>query len=204
MKTGVLLALLLVIAVAAVYFVFSKPAYVMSEAEAKKFFLEDLAQKYPDAEVRDVMEILNITQSDGTQYYQLKARVTKGLATPCPERTHVYYDYPPKNFVAQQPEPITKGCQVCLNEPKCILAFPEEAIIASHTYNGTETIQNFIKYNSGATATATPLESFEGYANGVWIVQWKPAAELPTSYTVVLSKTDNSVLNITKGELTIS
>ena len=141
MKTIALLALLVALALLAAYVVFTKPSSTSPE-DAKKFFLEDLGSKYPNADVREIMEILPSTASDGSQYFQLKARVTDGLYTPCPERMHVFYDYPPKNFVAQQPEYITKNCKVCINEPVCILVFPEEAIIASHTYNGTERLRS--------------------------------------------------------------
>jgi len=196
MKTVALIILLAIIAFAAVYFVFSKPAYVLSEESAKSFFLEDLKEKYPGADVREVVEIIPATASDGSPYYQLKARVTTGIATPCPERMHVFYDYPPKNFVAQPPEYITRGCKVCLDSPTCILAFPEEAIIASHTYNGTSEVAAFVKGNSDARANALFLDTYDG-AIGAWKVTWSSATN-PISYEVVLSKTQNSVLSVRK------
>ena len=196
MKTVVLIILLAIVAFAALYFVFSKPAYPLSEEGAKSFFLEDLKEKYPGADVREIMEIFPATASDGSPYYQLKARVTTGVATPCPERMHVFYDYPPKNFVAQQPEYITRGCKVCLDSPTCILAFPEEAIIASHTYNGTEDVAAFVKGNSDARAVALFLDTYEG-ATGAWRVTWSSDTN-PVSYDVVLSKTQNSILSVKK------
>lgn len=197
MKKEVLLILLAVLAIAAAFIVFSKPNYPMTEEGAKKFFLEDLQNKYPNADVREIMEIIPSTRTDGSSYYQLKARVTTGMATPCPERMHVYYDYPPKSFVAQPPEYITRGCQVCINEPKCILAFPEEAIIASHTYNGTEKIDKFIHDNADAIATATPYESLGNYSS-VWQVHWESAVS-PYYFNVVLSKSENKVLEVSEG-----
>jgi len=195
MKTMVLIVLLAVVASAALYFVFlAKPAASISEEGAKSFFLEDLREKYPGADVREIMEILPATASDGSLYYQLKARVTNGIATPCPERMHVFYDYPPKNFVAQQPEYITRGCKVCLGSPTCMLAFPEEAIIASHTYNGTGDVTAFVKGNSDARAEALFLDTFEG-TTGAWKITWSSATN-PVSYEVVLSKTQNSVLSV--------
>jgi len=196
MKTVVLIFVLAIVASAALYFVFSKPVYLLSEEGAKSFFLEDLKEKYPSADVREIVEILPATASDGSPYYQLKARVTNGVATPCPERMHVFYDYPPKNFVAQQPEYITRGCKVCLDSPNCMLAFPEEAIIASHTYNGTDEVAAFVKENSDAMAEAVFLDTFEGTI-GAWKVTWSSATN-PVSYEVVLSKTQNSVLSIKK------
>ena len=196
MKTVVLIILLAIVASAALYFVFLVPPPQLSEEGAKSFFLEDLKEKYPGADVREIVEILPATASDGSPYYQLKARVTNGIATPCPERMHVFYDYPPKNFVAQQPEYITRGCKVCLDSPTCILAFPEEAIIASHTYAGTEEVAAFVKGNSDAKAVALFLDAFEGTA-GVWTVTWSSATN-PVSYEVVLSKNQNSVLSVKK------
>lgn len=197
MKTGVLVALLVIVAVLAGYFVFAKPAYSMTEEDAKKFFLEDLREKYPSADVREIMEITPLTGSDGSSYYQLKARVTNGMSTPCPERMHVYYDYPPKNFVAQPPEYITRGCEICINEPVCIIAFPEEAIIASHTYGGTGDVEAYIRNNAGATATAQPMEQYGNYQN-VWVVRWR-APGAASGFDTVLSKSENKVLQIIPG-----
>ncbi|MCX6770638.1 MAG: hypothetical protein NTX79_01140 [Candidatus Micrarchaeota archaeon] len=194
MKTAALIILLAVVAVAAVYFAFLMPPPVLSEEGAKSFFLEDLKEKYPAADVREIMEILPATASDGSPYYQLKARVTNGMNTPCPERMHVFYDYPPKNFVAQQPEYITRGCKVCIDSPHCILAFPEEAIIASHTYNGTDEVAAFVKGNSDARAEALFLDAYDGTV-GAWKVTWSSATN-PVSYEVVLSKAQNSVLSV--------
>lgn len=198
MRTTVLLILLIAVALAISLFVFSKSSYPLTQEDAKKFFLEDLKEKYPGADVREVMEILPLVAQDGTPYYQLKARVTNGLSTPCPERIHVYYDYPPKNFVAQPPEYITKGCKVCINEPNCIIAFPEEAIIASHTYNGTASVENFVKQYSDAKAVASQVDSY-GDFSGVWVVKWT-SASTPDAYSVVLSKGQNRVLDTFEGD----
>jgi len=195
MKTTVLLILLVAVALAISVFVFSKPSYPMSEDDAKKFFLEDLNDKYPKADVREIMEILPQTASDGTPYYQLKARVTSGMRSPCPERVHVYYDYPPKNFVAQPPEYITKGCKVCINLPTCIIAFPEEAIIASHTYPGAEEVASFIRDNADAVASQPSfLDNHKNYS-GVWLVKWSSASS-GKSYFAIVSKSENKVLEV--------
>jgi len=194
MKSTVLIILLVAVALSVAFFIFSKPSPTPSQEDAKKFFLEDLKEKYPAAEVREVMEITAMNASDGTLYYQLQARVTKGLSTPCPERLHVHYDYPPKNFVAQPPEYITKGCKVCLNEPICILAFPEEAIIASHTYPGAEAVSAFLKDNSDAKSEATFVDSYENQT-AVWLVKWSSASS-GKSYIVAVSKSQNKVLAV--------
>ena len=197
MKTGVLILLLVVATLVIGYVIFSKSAYPLTPEDAQKFFLEDLKEKYPNADVREVTEIFNVTAQDGSTYYQLKARVTTGMESPCPERLHVYYDYPPKNFVAQPPEYITSGCQICLNEPVCVIAFPEEAIIASHTYNGTQEVSNFILRNADATASAEFADNFAPYG-AVWKVVWQsPSAN--DFYTVLVSKTGNKMLQISHG-----
>lgn len=194
MKTTVLLVLLVALALAVSWFVFSKPAYPLTQEDAQKYFLEDLKEKYPSADVREVMEISPLTSSDGAPYFQLKARVTTGISTPCPERVHVYYDYPPKNFVAQPPEYITKGCKVCLNVDVCTLAFPEEAIIASHTYPGAEEVAAFVRDNADASASA----SFAPQA-GTWNVKWT-SATTGVSYDVALSKAQNRILSVEKSQ----
>jgi len=190
MKTTVLLILLVAVALAVAWFIFSKPAYPLTQEDAQKYFLEDLQDKYPNAEVREVIEILPLTAQDGSPYFQLKARVTSGINSPCPERVHVYYDYPPKNFVAQPPEYITKGCKVCLNVDVCSIAFPEEAVIASHTYEGGEQVSQFVKDNSDATAVA----SFDSSA-GIWTVKWSSASS-GAGYAVTLSKSENKILSV--------
>lgn len=195
MKTAVLLILLVAVALAISLFVFSKPSYPMTQDDAKKFFLEDLKEKYPGADVREIMEILPQTASDGTPYYQLKARVTFGMLSPCPERMHVYYDYPPKNFVAQPPEYITKGCKVCINLQNCIMLFPEEAIIASHTYPGAEEVAAFIRENSDAKSSQPSfLDNYKNYS-GVWLVKWSSASS-GKSYFAIVSKSENKVLEV--------
>lgn len=195
MKTTVLLILLVAVALAVAWFIFSKPAYPLTQEDAQKYFIEDLKEKYPNAEVREVIEILPLTAQDGSPYFQLKARVTSGINSPCPERVHVYYDYPPKNFVNQPPEYITKGCKVCLNVDVCSIAFPEEAVIASHTYPGAEQVAQFVKDNSDATAQA----SFDA-ASGNWTVKWI-SASTGAGYSVVLSKVENKVLSVSQDQL---
>jgi len=194
MKTAILIILLIAVAFGSAYYIFSKPAYPMTEGDAKKFFLEDLKEKYPGADVREIIEILPQKATDGSDYFQLKARVTTGLNGPCPERMHIYYDYPPKNFVAQPPEYITRGCRVCIDVPVCILAFPEDAIIASHTYAGTEDVANFIKQNADVTVDAQFMDEYKSY-KGIWYVTWT-SVSATKAYVVVLSRSDNKVLEI--------
>lgn len=131
--------------------------------DAGKFVLEDLRTTYPgcDIELITVNEKMN---KDGERYYEVKAKVTLKQGSPCPERFHIYYNYPEQNFIPQSPEYITKDCIVCKEGP-CVLAFPEEAIIASHTLNNTEEVRNFILLYDDATAVAEELPT-------KWLVRW--------------------------------
>jgi hypothetical protein len=194
MKTWVLAVLLIAVALAIAYFVFSKTAYPLTQQDAERFFLEDLQQKYPNADVREVINITQATGADGSPSFQLEARVTSGLSTPCPERIHVWYDYPPKNYVSQPPEYITRGCQICINEQVCIIAFPEEAVIASHTYPGTEEVASFVSANADAKADPVFMDSYGNYSN-VWVVKWSAPSSNYT-FSVVLSKDLNKVLEV--------
>ena len=193
-----LIVILLAAALAVAFYIFSKPTYPLTQDNAKAYFLEDLKEKYPTADVREVTEIINVTNSDGSQYYQLKATVTIGLLTPCPERIEVLYDYPPKNFVAQPPEYITHGCKICLNAPTCTIAFPEEAIIASHTYPGSEQVAAFIQDNSDAIPEARFVDTYgnaNGNYTGVWLVEWI-SQSTGKGYLVALSRGDNKVIEV--------
>jgi hypothetical protein len=153
------------------------------EADASKFVKEDLNSKYPGSDI-EIMGISGKSNLQGGKYLELKARVTEGALTPCPERSHLFYNYPEQNFVPQPAEAITRNCKVC-TEGICTLAFPEEAIIASHTLKGTEIIQNYLKLHPDAWPTAVE-------AQDSWEVLWQsPSAD--NSYTVAL-KNDGTVL----------
>jgi len=132
-------------------------------SDAKKFVTEELKVKYPLAEIG----IISVEEknNNGTKYYEIKTRVTKNAATPCPERMHIYFNYPMQNFVSQPPEYVTKNCKVCLEKQNCPILFAEEAIIASHTMPGTEAINEFIMDSVGAYPTVTENENS-------WVIQW--------------------------------
>jgi len=159
--------------------------------DAKKLFLEDLERKYPNADVREVFEITPQAGKNGT-YYTLKARVSSNLIYPCPERLHIYYTYPPQNFVTQPADIITRDCRLCINEPTCILAFEEEAIVASHTYPGTDGISSYIDTYKDAIPTASFASEYDTYQN-VWIVKWD-SKSAPYSMKIILSKTEKKPL----------
>jgi len=190
-KPGIWILLLIVLA-GLLYWVVSKPQYPLTQEDAKKFFLEDLKTKYPDADIREVIEIIEMKTKEGENYYQLKARVTYGFYTPCPERLDIQYEYPPKNFVAQPPAYITKGCEICKNQENCIIAFPEEAIIASHKFDGGEKVREFIKENQDAKPMARFESEYKNYTD-IWLVKWSSQNK---SILAIVSKTGKKVINV--------
>ncbi len=181
----------LVILIALLLFFFPKPGtYDLSDA--KGFVIEDLRSKYYDQDPDADIEIL--TSSETPENYLLRAKVTLWPNSPCPERIHETYDLSAdniNNFVTKPEEYITTGCRVCVNEPRCILAFKEEAIIASHTIDGTGDIRNFLTRYSDATPTAQLLE-FESVPEA-WVVEWF-SEEAGKSYFIALSKNESKIL----------
>ncbi len=155
-------------------------------ADASKFVLEDLRSKYPNAEM-EIMSINEKTNNAGEKYFEIKVRVTEDAFTPCPKRMHIYYNYPVQNFVPQPTEYITKNCTVC-TEGTCTIAFPEEAIIASHTLAGTEEVRQFIK-----DRTVYPTVSEE---NNLWRVIWDSPSSI--YYYVVTVEKDGGVSLVEK------
>jgi len=140
------------------------------EADASKFVIEDLGSTYPGADT-SIMTIIPKTNAYGARYFEVKARVTENPLSPCPERSHIFYNYPAQNFIPQPAEVITSGCAVC-TEGICTIAFPEEAVIASHTFEGTSAVQAYVLSNGDAEpAVAEKLETES------WLVKWNaPAA----------------------------
>lgn len=133
-------------------------------SDASKFVLEDLRATYPGADI-SIMSITPKYNQQEKSYLEVKARVTQKPLSPCPERLHIYYNYPVQNFVPQPPEVITgTNCQVCM-EGACTIAFPEEAVIASHTLWGTKEVQDYLHAN----IDATPLVTQKGDS---WLVRW--------------------------------
>ncbi len=130
------------------------------EGDASKFVLEDLRSKYPTADI-SILQITPMTNDNGQRYFQVEAKVTQDPDTPCPERSHIYYNYPAQNFVPQPPDVITHNCVVCA-EGICTIAFPEEAIIASHTFQGTGAVQSYLtQYPNAIPAVAEKADSWE-------------------------------------------
>ncbi len=168
---------------------FSKALHTTSETDAKKFFLENLAQNYPAADVREIMDVVSL---DDGKTLRLKARVSSGLSTPCPERLHIYYNFPAKNFIYEI-ENITAGCVVCRDTPTCVILWPEEAIIASHKYPGSNAAAGYLASYSDAVPNAAMLPQYGGMQN-VWEVKWdSPSAS--DSVIVHISQPQNSIVD---------
>jgi hypothetical protein len=155
--------------------------------DAKAFIIEDLNHTYPGADI-EILEVNEKFNEKNERYYQVKAKVTLRQNSPCPERIHIYYNYPEQNFVPQTPEYITKNCVVCKETP-CKLVFPEEAIIASHTSKGTEDVHEFVTKYKDAKAFASENAT-------TWVVLWVSNSS-DYNIEVTLSK-DAKVLSKTK------
>lgn len=180
-----LIALILVVVSAVKIAEFFKTNIV--EGDATRFVVEDLHSKYPGADI-EVISVQRMTNEEGSQYFEIKAKVTKNQNTPCPERMHIFYNYPVQNFVPRQPEIITANCEVC-TDPNCILVFPEEAIIASHSFNGTEAVDAYLKAHPDTKAAVS--ESRDG-----WSVTWD--SEGADYYYVVEILKNNKVGSVKK------
>jgi hypothetical protein len=146
------------------------------EADASKFVMEDLGNKYPGADL-SIMTIIQKTNPSGAHYFEVKARVTENPDSPCPERSHIFYNYPAQNFIPQPAEVITSGCRVC-SEGICTIAFSEEAIIASHTFPGTGAVTTYIGSNDQVSPSVAEKVDAES-----WLVKWD-APSAPSYYLV--------------------
>ena len=160
----------------------------IDEGDAKNFVTEDLRTRFPEA---DKVEIINQearVNPTGELYFAMKASVSSGLSTPCPTRTYYYYNYPEQNFALTPPEAVVKNCKVC-ESGGCILAFEEEAIIASHTLSGTKAVDNAIKADSGLVPKIEIIQ-------GGWIITWaNPGA--PGGYAVTVGR-DGRIAGVEK------
>ena len=160
----------------------------VEQADARNFIKEDLLSKYPGSDV-EIIEAKEKQNDKGEKYFEIKSKVTQDPNSACPQRKHIYYNYPEQNFVPQPEEKITQNCNVCLVKP-CILAFPEEAIIASHTFKGTEEVAKYLL----VYPTAAPTVSEEGDS---WVVVWNSplAGEV---YEIKLTKS-GTVISVKGG-----
>ncbi|MCX6777324.1 MAG: hypothetical protein NT157_00380 [Candidatus Micrarchaeota archaeon] len=169
MDTKAVILVLFVVALVLAVYVATNRGTPEKEENAVAFVLEDLQNKYPDADIRDV---LDSKLADGV--WQIKARVVYDAYSPCPRRKHISYRYPAFNFVTPPPEDITNNCIVCSGMPTCRIAFREEALIASHTMSGSEKVTVFLTSHPDARGDATfyPFLDREWGFENVWDVVW--------------------------------
>ncbi len=133
--------------------------------DATDYVLEDLVGKHPNADAVEIMDWETKENEEGEEYLRIRAAVTEGLYSPCPVRIHYFYHYPVQKFVTDPNEYITTSeCTVCEGEG-CVIAFQEEAIIASHTNTGAENVHKYVEGYDDAVPTV-----YKG--NEGWRVDW--------------------------------
>ncbi len=149
----------------------------VDEGSARQFVLEDLKSRFPYADV-EIIESKSAVNNEGKEYFSIKAKVTTEAQSACPLRSHYYYSYPEQNFVPAPADHITTPeCKVCKETP-CIIAFPEEATIASHTLSGTEQVKEFVNSHPYSNHSVTNNGS-------VFIVSWFDTEQ---GYNVTISR----------------
>ena len=147
-----------------------RPKARLDNMSVRQIILDDLSTKYPNASI-GILELSEMQNKDNGTYYRIKAKVVLDPNGPCPERMHVYYNYPKQNFVPQPPEHITTGCTVCKSADNvCVLLYPEEAVIASHTMPGTSVVSGFIKRHRNAITHV--VKSIKHNDTEIWSVTW--------------------------------
>jgi len=197
MKREYVIGILIIILVAVIYLSTSTKKIINKE-EAEKFVSDDLRVNYPTADIREI-----ISSEKSGDFWNVKARVTFDASSPCPRRIHVYYnDYPRFGF-SQREENITKGCTVCAGEMSCNIIYDEEAIIASHTFGGTEEVHTYAtSYNAKASAKFYSNYKDTGGANhaDVWVVEWNADSQ-PYGFTVIMGKsqTERNAIKVRKN-----
>ncbi len=187
MKKEVVAIILFILVIGLIYTKPWEKAGVSAE-DAANYVKEDMRTKFPSAEL---IEVLATKEEFGS--YKIQGRVSFDMGSPCPQRLHLYYDYPSSNFVTWT-ENITRNCKVCEGLPQCVIAFEEEAVAASHTYTGGEKAQKYINDYSDALAVNELLGEFE-WSKDVWLVTWDaPSASMKV--LVYLSKPENRILKV--------
>ncbi|MEW6528695.1 MAG: hypothetical protein AB1391_02285 [Candidatus Micrarchaeota archaeon] len=192
MKKEVILTILLVILVIILILGMKFTITNLEEGDAKTFVLEDLKVKFPNADKIEIISSENKTNENGIRYYTIMASVSENLHSRCPTKTYYYYNYPTQNFVPAPPEYVVKNCEVCKSTP-CLIAFVEEAIIASYTIKGTEDVY---KYVIATNAVPETIQTQEG-----WRVLWISSTNNSNySYEVFVNK-NGYISQIKKNDL---
>ena len=195
MDRRVIVASLIAIALVLIFFLTVPASGVKTEEDARTFMVEYLKQEYPNA---DIVEVQSIDRKEGN--YELKNRVSIGISTKCPQRLHFITKYPETGitseaFVLPPPEEIVgKNCKVCQGKDNCQILFEEEAIVASHTMQGTQRIQEFLEAYPSAMATANLREEYAGLEN-VWLVKWN-SNDASVPVTAIISRDTGEVKGI--------
>ena len=135
----------------------------------RQAILDDARMKFPDADRVDIVNITETTEGS-SRYLNVKVRVTENYSSTCPKRFHLQYFYPEQKFEPSKPELVTKDCSLC-SDGNCIIAFEEEAIIASVNAPGTEQVSDFAKYKPN------PVPSVYSLENNGWQVVWRSGSE---------------------------
>ena len=161
---------------------------VPAESDATRFVLDDLSSKYRNADI-SIMSINPKTNEKGGKYFEVKTKVTMHPQSPCPERSHIYYNYPAQNFVPQPSDVVTSNCAVC-QERSCIIAFSEEAVIGSHTLSGTEMVQAYVDLYSSSLLSPQVTETTDS-----WTITWDSTS---ASYYIVVSLKRNGLVTSVK------
>ncbi len=183
MKREIIVTVVLIVLVVGLVLGMKFATGSFENSDAKKFVLEDLHNKFPAADKVEIVSFEPKTNGEGAQYYTIKASVSEGLGTPCPKRTNYYYNYPVQNFVPAPPEAVVDSCKVCQSRP-CMIAFPEEAIIASHTLQGSASVQDYILTARDATPQVNRTSSG-------WSVLWNSTL----NYSYMVSVTDDGYVS---------
>ncbi len=187
-KLAVYIALLVAAAVLIAITTTFYETRVLSES-ARSYVLEDLRAKNPNADILDIISWETKVNGGGGEYYQIKASATEGMSTPCPRRAHYEYFYPEQNFIPKPPEHVVVGCRVC-EGPGCVIAFQEEAVIASHTNTGSSAIKAYIEQYPDARPGVKRED-------GGWSVSWRsPSA--PYGYEVQIEN-DGDIRRISRA-----
>jgi len=162
----------------------------LDEGQARTLAQQELEYSYPNAEVN----IYSLENSTGT--WKIKGKVIYGAGTACPNLTIVELHYPRFGFVPRE-QVITSNCSVlgCKDNPNCLIAYEEEAVIISRERNSIPSLESFLSGVSPAdlSVNASFHSSYQSEKMNqtypeVWVVDWKDT-ESKSVFTVVLNNT---------------
>jgi hypothetical protein len=135
----------------------------------RQAILDDARMKFPDADKVDIVNVSEVFEGSAN-YLLVKVRVTENYSSTCPLRYHLQYFYPQQKFEPSKPELVTKDCSLC-KDGNCIVAFEEEAIIASINAPGTSQVSDFVR------SKPNPVPSVSALGDSSWDVIWRSGSE---------------------------